>query len=55
MSENLIIFILYLAILSELKLECLDSMRKSIKQLYQENLDLYVRENIGRPFDKIQV
>lgn len=44
----------FYSILSELKLECLDSMRKSIKQLYQENLDLYVRENIGRPFDKIQ-
>jgi len=40
--------------LSELKIECLDRRRKAVKAMYLENIDLYVREHMGRPLDRIQ-
>lgn len=45
----------FLAILSELKIECLDSKRKIVKEMYKENIQLYVREYMGRPLEKIHV
>lgn len=41
------------SILSELKVECLDSQRKEAKKTYQENIQLYVKEYMGRPLEKI--
>uniref|UniRef100_A0A183BTI0 Sec3-PIP2_bind domain-containing protein n=1 Tax=Globodera pallida TaxID=36090 RepID=A0A183BTI0_GLOPA len=41
--------------LSEMKLSCLDSRRKSARLFYQENLSIYVRESMGRPLDKIHM
>uniref|UniRef100_A0A915CXN2 Exocyst complex component Sec3 PIP2-binding N-terminal domain-containing protein n=1 Tax=Ditylenchus dipsaci TaxID=166011 RepID=A0A915CXN2_9BILA len=41
--------------LSELKIECLDTRRKAVKKQYQENMNLYVREYMGRPLEKIHI
>jgi hypothetical protein len=41
--------------MSELKLECLDGRRKAVKAMYQEHIDAYVRQSMGRPLDRIQV
>ncbi|CEF67059.1 Exocyst complex component 1 [Strongyloides ratti] len=41
--------------LSELKIECLDKKRKEMKKLYQDNIDLYVKEHMGRPLEKIHL
>ena len=41
--------------ISELKIACLDAMRKEAKRRYQESIDIYVREYMGRPLDKIHV
>ncbi|VDO57788.1 unnamed protein product [Haemonchus placei] len=43
---------LYLT-LSELKIPCLDAQRKEAKREKEENIDLYVREYMGRPLEKI--
>lgn len=45
---------LYLT-LSELKIAFLDSQRKEAKREKEENIDLYVREYMGRPLEKIHV
>ncbi|KAK5965150.1 Exocyst complex component 1 [Trichostrongylus colubriformis] len=45
---------LYLT-LSELKIPCLDAQRKEAKREKEENIDLYVREYMGRPLEKIHV
>ncbi|PIO72975.1 hypothetical protein TELCIR_05073 [Teladorsagia circumcincta] len=45
---------LYLT-LSELKIPCLDAQRKDAKREKEENIDLYVREYMGRPLEKIHV
>uniref|UniRef100_A0A0N5AIT6 Sec3-PIP2_bind domain-containing protein n=1 Tax=Syphacia muris TaxID=451379 RepID=A0A0N5AIT6_9BILA len=41
------------SMLSELKIECLDIQRKEAKKTYQENIQLYVREYMGRPLEKL--
>ncbi|VDM58599.1 unnamed protein product [Angiostrongylus costaricensis] len=41
--------------LSELKIPCLDAQRKDAKREKEENVDLYVREYMGRPLEKIHV
>jgi exocyst complex component 1 len=46
---------MFTAVLSELKIACLDSRRKAVRQKYQENVDIYVRELMGRPLEKIHV
>jgi len=43
------------SVLSELKIECLDSRRKNTKRLYQENLQTYVREHMGRPLERVHI
>ncbi|KAK6061299.1 exocyst complex component 1 family protein [Cooperia oncophora] len=45
---------LYLT-LSELKIPFLDAQRKDAKREKEENIDLYVREYMGRPLEKIHV
>ncbi|VDL71679.1 unnamed protein product [Nippostrongylus brasiliensis] len=45
---------LYLT-LSELKIPFLDAQRKEAKREKEENVDLYVREYMGRPLEKIHV
>lgn len=46
---------LRLVTLSELKIAFLDSQRKEAKREKEENIDLYVREYMGRPLEKIHV
>ncbi|EPB80848.1 hypothetical protein ANCCEY_00050 [Ancylostoma ceylanicum] len=41
--------------LSELKIPFLDAQRKDAKREKEENIDLYVREYMGRPLEKIHV
>ncbi|KAL7079889.1 hypothetical protein ACQ4LE_000869 [Meloidogyne hapla] len=41
------------SVLSELKIPCLDARRKELRQKYQENCTIYVREMLGRPLEKI--
>uniref|UniRef100_A0A915LTA1 Exocyst complex component Sec3 PIP2-binding N-terminal domain-containing protein n=1 Tax=Meloidogyne javanica TaxID=6303 RepID=A0A915LTA1_MELJA len=43
----------FYSILSELKIPCLDARRKEVRQKYQENVTIYVREMLGRPLEKI--
>lgn len=43
------------SILSELKIDCLDTQRKEAKKIYQENIQLYVKEYMGRPLEKIHI
>ncbi|VDD94922.1 unnamed protein product [Enterobius vermicularis] len=43
----------YHPILSELKIECLDSQRKEAKKAYQESIQMYVRDYMGRPLEKL--
>ncbi|TMS36914.1 hypothetical protein L596_003971 [Steinernema carpocapsae] len=43
---------LYLT-LSEMKIECLDARRKEAKKLYQDNMQAYIKEYMGRPLEKI--
>uniref|UniRef100_A0A1I7YSD8 Sec3-PIP2_bind domain-containing protein n=1 Tax=Steinernema glaseri TaxID=37863 RepID=A0A1I7YSD8_9BILA len=45
---------LYLT-LSELKIECLDARRKDAKKQYQDNMQVYVKEYMGRPLEKIHL
>lgn len=52
LRSNLIFLI---AMLFELKIPCLEARRKVIRQLYQENINIYVREMMGRPLEKIHV
>lgn len=44
-----------LVTLSELKIPFLDAQRKDAKREKEENIDLYVREYMGRPLEKIHV
>ncbi|KAI1710586.1 exocyst complex component sec3 domain-containing protein [Ditylenchus destructor] len=41
--------------LSELKIPCLDSRRKEVKKQYQENIQVYVREYMGRPLEQVHI
>uniref|UniRef100_A0AAF5PH64 Sec3-PIP2_bind domain-containing protein n=2 Tax=Wuchereria bancrofti TaxID=6293 RepID=A0AAF5PH64_WUCBA len=41
------------SILSELKIDCLDWQRKEAKKAYQNNIQVYVKELMGRPLEKI--
>uniref|UniRef100_A0A8R1XYQ7 Sec3-PIP2_bind domain-containing protein n=1 Tax=Onchocerca volvulus TaxID=6282 RepID=A0A8R1XYQ7_ONCVO len=41
------------SILSELKIDCLDLQRKEAKKAYQDNIEIYVKELMGRPLEKI--
>ncbi|VDN90912.1 unnamed protein product [Brugia pahangi] len=41
------------SILSELKIDCLDWQRKEAKKAYQDNIQIYVKELMGRPLEKI--
>jgi len=43
------------AVLSQLKIPCLDGDRKEAKQVYQDNLYAYTTNLLGRPLEKIQV
>uniref|UniRef100_A0A914RQX8 Exocyst complex component Sec3 C-terminal domain-containing protein n=1 Tax=Parascaris equorum TaxID=6256 RepID=A0A914RQX8_PAREQ len=43
------------AILSELKIACLDAQRKEAKKSYQENIQSYVKEYMGKPLEKVHV
>ncbi|XP_071489037.1 exocyst complex component 1-like [Diadema antillarum] len=40
-------------VLSRLKITCLESERKEAKQQYQEHLQSYVRDSLGRPMEKL--
>ncbi|MCP9266035.1 Exocyst complex component 1 [Dirofilaria immitis] len=40
------------SVLSELKIDCLDLQRKEAKKAYQDNIQIYVRELMGRPLEK---
>ncbi|KAF7634516.1 Sec3-PIP2_bind domain-containing protein [Meloidogyne graminicola] len=41
------------SVLSELKIACLEVRRKELRQKYQENCTVYVKEMLGRPLEKI--
>lgn len=41
--------------LSELKISALDAQRKDAKASKEENIDTYVKEHMGRPFEKIHL
>ncbi|GMT35969.1 hypothetical protein PFISCL1PPCAC_27266, partial [Pristionchus fissidentatus] len=41
--------------LSEQKIACLDNYRKEAKRICEENIDMYVREHMGRPLEKIHL
>uniref|UniRef100_A0A914ZGK6 Exocyst complex component Sec3 PIP2-binding N-terminal domain-containing protein n=1 Tax=Parascaris univalens TaxID=6257 RepID=A0A914ZGK6_PARUN len=43
------------SILSELKIACLDAQRKEAKKSYQENIQSYVKEYMGKPLEKVHV
>uniref|UniRef100_A0A7E4V4J2 Sec3-PIP2_bind domain-containing protein n=1 Tax=Panagrellus redivivus TaxID=6233 RepID=A0A7E4V4J2_PANRE len=38
-----------------LRIKCLDNKRKEAKKIYQNNVDAYVREYMGRPLERIHV
>ncbi|XP_030836970.1 exocyst complex component 1 isoform X4 [Strongylocentrotus purpuratus] len=40
-------------VLSRLKITCLESERKEAKQQYQDHLQSYVRDSLGRPMEKL--
>ena len=42
-------------VLSRLKITCLESERKEAKQQYQDHLQSYVRDSLGRPMEKLNV
>ncbi|KAF8353645.1 sec-3, partial [Pristionchus pacificus] len=41
--------------LSEQKINCLDHYRKEAKRMTEENIEMYVREHMGRPLEKIHL
>ncbi|XP_064608432.1 exocyst complex component 1-like isoform X2 [Liolophura sinensis] len=41
------------AVLSQLKISCLDGERKEAKQIYQDNLHAYTTAYLGRPLEKL--
>ncbi|MFH4984223.1 hypothetical protein AB6A40_010932 [Gnathostoma spinigerum] len=41
------------SVLSELKIECLSGQRKEAKAIYEENMQAYVKESMGKPLEKI--
>lgn len=43
------------ALLSQLKIACLDGLRREVKQKYNEHLQAYVTEYFGRPLEKLNV
>lgn len=43
------------AVLSQLKISCLDGERKEAKQIYQDNLHAYTTAYLGRPLEKLHV
>lgn len=43
------------AVLSELKIDCLDAQRKEVRKAYQDNIQIYVKELMGRPLEKIHL
>ncbi|VDK45989.1 unnamed protein product [Anisakis simplex] len=43
------------SILSELKIACLDTQRKEAKKTYQDNIQVYVKEYMGKPLEKVHV
>ncbi|VDO32030.1 unnamed protein product [Onchocerca flexuosa] len=45
----------FYSVLSELKIDCLDVQRKEAKKAYQDNIEIYVKELMGRPLEKIHV
>lgn len=47
--------LLSLATLSTLKIPCLESDRKEAKQIYQDNLNSYTLNLLGRPLEKLHV
>ncbi|XP_062594692.1 exocyst complex component 1-like [Saccostrea cucullata] len=46
---------LFVATLSSLKIPCLESDRKEAKQIYQDNLNSYTLNLLGRPLEKLHV
>ena len=47
--------IFFTAILSQLKIPCLEADRKEAKQQYQDNLTAYTKDRLGRPLEKLHV
>lgn len=47
--------LLSLATLSTLKIPCLEPDRKEAKQIYQDNLNSYTLNLLGRPLEKLHV
>ena len=47
--------IYFIAILSHLKLQCLENEKKEAKQIYQNCLDAYTKDRLGRPLEKLHV
>lgn len=43
------------AILSRLKIPCLETDRKDAKQTYQDHLNAYTKDRLGRPLEKLHV
>lgn len=43
------------SVLSEQKISCLDSQRREAKKAYQDNIQIYVKELMGRPLEKIHL
>jgi len=43
------------SILSQFKIACLDQQRRDAKQAYQDALDTYVVEHMGKPLDKLSM
>jgi len=43
------------ALLSQLKISCLDAVRREAKQKYNEHLQAYVTEYFGRPLEKLNM
>lgn len=45
----------FAAILSRVKIQCLEEQRKEAKIKYEEHQDAYVQEQLGRPMEKLTV
>jgi len=43
------------ALLSQMKISCLDAERKEARLRYQEHMQAYVQEQLGTPMEKLTV
>ena len=58
LAKNTVRFICFFvvsAMLSQLKISCLDNQRREAKQKYQDHLQNYVTSHLGRPMEKLSV